>query len=595
MKLLESKKRFFSLKLILFLVLLMPVCYAGVGHMPLLAIRQTDYGYEGSPADLYLEIKPGTGRVFIETFPLTKLDTQISTRFAREIACKYVNADCDNYDFFYTIRAESSIIGGPSAGSAISALTIAMLDNLNIDEAITITGTINSGGIVGPVGGLKEKIDAASEIEIKKVLIPAGTRFSKEKDNKTIDLVEYGNEKNIIVVEVSDIDDILYEFTGKKKETITETPKISDEYAGIMRILAERLCNKSHELKKEFENLKKQELSEELIKIEENAKNFTEKGEAAFNKNTFYSAASFCFGANTKYKQLIFLMQDMKKKDVADKIKLTRDEIKDFDSGLPFKYETITDLQTYAIVKERLIEAEYYLELSEEQLGKGEMNESISSLAYAVERFYSAKAWSEFFNNKGKKFDFNKEVLRRSCMTKILEAEERYQYVMLFFPEVLADTKKEIDLAYSDMENEDYELCLFKASKAKAESDIILSTLGVEEEHIEGLLNKKLEIVEKNIVETSKKGLFPIIGYSYYEYAKSLKQDDKYSALLYAEYALELSNLDIYFDNNKKTPLFYIDKRFFSALMLGMFIGLLLGLLLFRRKREKGLFIKINR
>ncbi len=177
---------------LLIFLFLIPVCYAGVGHMPLLAVSQTKDGYEGSPAHLYLEIKPGTGRVFIETYPLTKLDTQISTRFAREIACKYVNADCDNYDFFYTIRAESSIIGGPSAGSAISALTIAMLDNLNIDEHITITGTINSGGIVGPVGGLKEKIDAASEIEIKKVLIPAGTRFSKEKNNKTIDLVEYG-------------------------------------------------------------------------------------------------------------------------------------------------------------------------------------------------------------------------------------------------------------------------------------------------------------------------------------------------------------------------------------------------------------------
>lgn len=595
MKLLKSKKRLFSLKIVLLLLLIMPICYASVGRMPLLAVSQTDEGYEGSPADLYLEIKPGTGRVFIETYPLTKLDTQISTRFAREIACKYADADCDNYDFFYTIRAESSIIGGPSAGAAISALTIAMLDNLNIDQGITITGTINSGGIVGPVGGLKEKIDTASDIKIKKVLIPTGTRFSKEKNNKTTDLIEYGNEKNIIVVEVSDIDDILYEFTGKKKEIVTESPKISDEYAGIMRILAERLCNKSQKLKKEFENLKEQELSEELIKIEENAKNFTEKGEIAFNKETFYSAASFCFGANTKYRQLIFLMQDMKKKDVADEINSARIEIKEFDSKLPFKYETITDLQTYAIVKERIIEAEYYLDLSEEQLGKGELNASISSLAYAVERFYSAKSWSEFFNNKGKEFDFNKDVLRSSCMTKIFEAEERYQYVMLFFPEFLADTKKEIELAYSDMRNEDYELCLFKASKAKAESDIILSTLGVEEEHIDDLLNKKLEIVEKNIVETSKKGLFPIIGYSYYEYAKSLKDDDKYSALLYAEYALELSNLDIYFADNKKTSMLYIDKSFFSVLILGIFIGLLLGILLFRRKREDRIVIKLKR
>ena len=592
MKLLKSKEVFLLTLIFLFIT---PVCYAGVGHMPLLAVSQTKDGYEGSSAHLYLEITPGTGRVFIETYPLTKLDTQISTRFAREIACKYADVNCDNYDFFYTIRADSSIIGGPSAGAAISALTVAMLENINLDEDITITGTINSGGIIGPVGGLKEKINAASELKIKKVLIPAGTRFLKEEDNKTIDLVEYGNEKSISVVEVSDLDDVLYEFTGKKKEIKNESLEISDEYSGIMKILAERLCNKSYALKEEFEKLKTGELDENLIQIEENAKNLTEKGEAAFNKNTLYSAASFCFGANTKYKQLIFLMQDMKKKDIAEKIKSTRDEIKDFDSGLPFKYETITDLQTYAVVKERLIESEDYIDLSEEQLGKGEINESIGSLAYAIERFYSAKAWSEFFNNKGEKFDFNKEVLKSSCITKILEAEERYQYVMLFFPDFLADTKKEIDLAYSDMEDENYDLCLFKASKAKAESDIILSTLGVEEEHVDDLLNKKLEIVGRNIAETSKRGLFPIIGYSYYEYAKSLKDDDKYSALLYAEYALELSNLDIYFDNSKKTPMIYIDKSFLSVFILGILIGLLLGLLLFRRKKEQGLFIKINR
>jgi len=590
MKLSKSKGVF----LLIFLFLI-PVCFASVGHMPLLAVSQTKDGYEGSSADLYLEIKPGTGRVFIETYPLTKLDTQISTRFAREIACKYVNANCDNYDFFYTIRADSPIIGGPSAGSAISVLTIAMLDNLNLDKDITITGTINSGGIVGPVGGLKEKINAASEIKLKKVLIPSGTRFSKEKNNNTIDLVEYGNEKKIVVVEVSDIDDVLYELTGKRKKKINESPETSHEYSNIMKILGERLCNKSYALKKEFENLKVGKLDKNLVKIEENANNLTKKGEAAFNKSTFYSAASFCFGANTKYRQLILLTNNMKKKDVAGEINSTREEIKNYDSKLPFKYETITDLQTYAVVKERIIEAESYLDISEEDLGKGEMNESISSLAYAIERFYSAKAWSEFFNNKGKKFDFNENVLKSSCVTKITEAEERYQYVILFFPDVLADTKKEIDLAYSDMENGDYDLCLFKASKAKAESDIILSTLGVEEEHVDDLLNKKLEIVGRNIVETSKKGLFPIIGYSYYEYAKSLKDSDKYSALLYSEYALELSNLDIYFEDNKKSFRFYFDKTLILMFASGIFIGFLLGVLVFRKKKEEGIIIKLNR
>jgi len=93
-------------------------------HLKLLAVQETPTGYEGSDADLYLELKQGTGNVFLNTFPITKMDTQISTRFAKELACKHYSLNCDQYDFLYTIRAQSNIIGGPSAGAAIAAITV---------------------------------------------------------------------------------------------------------------------------------------------------------------------------------------------------------------------------------------------------------------------------------------------------------------------------------------------------------------------------------------------------------------------------------------------------------------------------------------
>ena len=68
------------------LVFLLPAVSAEKGHMRLLAVTDTGEGDIGGIADLFLEIKPGSGRVFLETFPLTKIDTQISTRFAKEIA-----------------------------------------------------------------------------------------------------------------------------------------------------------------------------------------------------------------------------------------------------------------------------------------------------------------------------------------------------------------------------------------------------------------------------------------------------------------------------------------------------------------------------
>ncbi|MBW2997857.1 serine protease-like protein, partial [Candidatus Woesearchaeota archaeon] len=143
------------------------------GHIKLLAVFQEDEVFKGSPADVELEIKDGTGRVFLETIPLSKVDTQISTRFAKEMACKFADVDCSRYDFFYTIKSPAGIVGGPSAGGAISALTVAMLKDLEVDQEAAFTGTINSGELIGPVGSLKEKLVAAKESGIKTVLIPA--------------------------------------------------------------------------------------------------------------------------------------------------------------------------------------------------------------------------------------------------------------------------------------------------------------------------------------------------------------------------------------------------------------------------------------
>src|SRR3989338_8720046 len=159
---------------LLFFLFLAPVVYAEQGHMRLLAVSDTAKGQVGGIADLYLETKPGTGRVFLETFPLTMVDTQISTRLAKEMACGFAEYDCTKLDFFYTITADSSIVAGPSAGAAISVLTFSVLKGIDIDEKTAITGTINSGGLIGPVGGLKAKIEAAEMNGFTKVLIPIG-------------------------------------------------------------------------------------------------------------------------------------------------------------------------------------------------------------------------------------------------------------------------------------------------------------------------------------------------------------------------------------------------------------------------------------
>jgi len=589
--------------LALFLVLLIvPSVFAKQGHLKLLAVKEKGDGYEGSIADLYLEIKPGIGRVFLDTFPLTKVDTQISTRFAKDMACSYLDRDCLEYDFIYTIKADSPIIAGPSAGGAITLLTVSLLEGLEIDEEISITGTINSGGIIGPVGGIKEKIDAANNDGLRKVLIPEGERFI-DKDtkiiekltvigvngsvfenatirNKTIDLVEYGKKEGIEVVEVSDINDVLYEFTGNKRGNSDYSLVIDDEYNDTMSSLASKLCNRSVRLLSMVTSKDYSEYNGTM----ESVLDLTSKAEGAVNNSRPYSAASYCFGANVKLTYLLLALENASEEEIGEKIDIIGRNVEKLEKGIDKKdKETVTDLEAYAIVKERLIEAEDF----KEEASKNITQKDIYSLAYSFERVYSAFSWANFFDHRGKRYDFNKELLESSCQNKIEEAEERYHYVLLFYPILgLEGTRKEIDYAYDDMRNGSYELCLFKATKAKAESDVILSVSGIGNDKVDGLLDKKLEVARKSIAKQISKGSFPVLAYSYYEYANELKESDTYSALLYSEYALELSDLSIYFKQVKEPFVVGFDKSF-----VFLVIGVVIGYMLFRfsGKKKKGI------
>jgi uncharacterized protein len=570
--------------LVLLLFFVIQSAYAKEGHMTLLAVSETNQGYSGSTADLYLEIKPGEGRVFIQTFPLTKLDTQISTRFAKEIACQKLDIDCSSYDFFYTIKSNSAIIGGPSAGAAIAALTIAMLRSWELNESVTVTGTINSGGIIGAVSGLNKKIEAASSAGISNVLIPRGERKVKE-GNFSVDLVEYGTALGIEVVEVATLDDVIYEFTGKRVEKAETEFIVEQSYKDVMKGLAVELCNRSKEIAWNmfYVNADRLAIDEYFLNVEEEARNLSDKAAADFKEENYYSAASYCFGANVRYRYLLLLLANYSEKEFEEHAEVIRADITDFEKKLP-KYETLTDLQTYAVVQERLIEAQDQLNLSGLYLEVGNKRKATYSLAYAAERLYSAYSWSTFFGKGKTRMIFTK--LEEPCLEKLGEAEERFQYLAYAFPDTIVD-RAELNRAYADFNNKKYELCLFRASKAKAEADTALIMVGARERSSD-VVEAELEAAKKTIAKQTKKGNFPIIGYSYYEYANSLKNHSTYSALLYSEYSLELSNLDMYFEKEKKVSFrVSIKRNAVYGFMTGVAATLITAAIIIKTKKKR--------
>lgn len=540
--------------------------------MKLLAVQESDnLTYVGSIADLVIELKPGSGRVFLETFPLTKMDTQISTRFAKDIACNYFNLNCQNYDFIYTIKANSNIIGGPSAGAAMSALTTIALLGLKYDDQITVTGTINSGGIIGPVGGTKEKIEAASKNGLKKVLIAKGASLHKT-GNTTLDLINYSLENlSFKVAEVGNLNELVFSLTGKKLKKDLVEVKIDSNYQKIMQELNDLLCDRTLELRRELVKYKVNASEFELIQEKINNSNL------ALEQKDYYSSASYCFGANILVQDLIYNKENKSTSLIVHELDLLKRKVKLVENTLnKEKIETIADLQTMMIVKSRLNDVQQ--EIKEFNKSK----DKYYSLAYANERFFSAVSWMYFFKMPGKEFVLNQNKLANSCMKKIAESQERYQYVELMFKGFnIGYIQDKINEAKRNLGLKEYGLCLMEAVQAKAEANAILNAVGLGNDNMDSFFESKNKATLNVIAESSQEGIFPILGYSYYQYANSLSVDDKYSSLLYLEYALEMSDLDIYFEKEKKLVLGWdwISKyRDFVLLISGFVMGVLVVL-----------------
>ncbi|MCF7866450.1 hypothetical protein K9L67_01360 [Candidatus Woesearchaeota archaeon] len=544
------------------------------GHMTLLTVAESGNKTYGGTADLYLEIRQGNGRIFIDSFPLTKADTQISTRYAQQIACDFLEMDCSDKDFFYTIRAKSNIVGGPSASGPMSVLTVALLANLNMNEDIVMTGTINSGGIIGPVAGIEKKTEAAQKKGFKKILIPKWSIINSEKNSSlnltnnstnittkpNITYAENFTKEGIQVTPITTLEEAIYEFTGKQYNNYGEELVIPEQYQKIMKEVAIKLCDRTEKIETALTNEVNKTILNETKEQINNSK-------TALENQDFYSAASYCFSANTKLRTMQYENYTNESKDliILDIKEKTQELLEKLETK---QLRTISDLETYIIVKERLTE-------TQELLNENKTN-THTNIGYTTERFYSAIAWSSFFEYQGKEVNLEEKYLETACINKIAEAEERQEYLEILFGKIFTD-EKELTQIKEIHEKKEYEFCLFRASKYKADLNAILSTIALTEEKMPELIKDKLKIAKQQIIKQKNK--FPILGYSYYNYANSLEETEPNLALLFAEYSVELSNLDMYFPKKKQINI-RIDEDRLQTFSIGVIIGIIITLLI---------------
>src|SRR5208283_86905 len=107
-----------------------------------------------------------------------KESAQTAVSYLRSQA-KKLDLDFDDYgkhDLHIHVPAGATPKDGPSAGVAIVAALASLMSKRRVKSDVAMTGEISLRGRVMRVGGIKEKVIAASRFGVRQVILPDGNR-----------------------------------------------------------------------------------------------------------------------------------------------------------------------------------------------------------------------------------------------------------------------------------------------------------------------------------------------------------------------------------------------------------------------------------
>ncbi len=153
----------------------------------------------GSLTNITLTITTGNGTVSITGPQTVGSSTNQSAYTAAVYASNYTNRNFSHYNFDYGIN-DADNVSGPSAGAAMTILTVSAFESRPLRNGFTMTGTISSNGSIGEIGGVYDKVAAAKNAGMELVLVPAVQQGSAEAElyylvqtNFQIPLVQVAN------------------------------------------------------------------------------------------------------------------------------------------------------------------------------------------------------------------------------------------------------------------------------------------------------------------------------------------------------------------------------------------------------------------
>lgn len=518
--------------------------------IPLVADRSTENGDEGILLTAKVIATNGTGHVFVDTNPYTQVDLQGSARVAAMVASDVLGVDQKAYDFYYIIDISSPIIGGPSAGGALTVATIAAINNWTLKPDVVMTGMINPDESIGPVGGIPFKLEAAAAKNATLFLIPEGQSIvtirktvartkgafiiSEEKE-ETVDVVEYGKKLNVEVKEVSTIQDAVLAFTGNEiKRPAYKGTILTPKYLNLLEPLATNLKKESGSMYEETAQLAPKS------QFMEQAKDILSRADKMYSDRKYYAATSSYFNAmiNMRFVQWSdgYGKASDKEQYLTELVNKAEKQIQLSESELNnFTLYGISDVEAVGAAESRITASRAKLD---EAKKLNDTDEKIFSLAFAHERARTAQWWLTLALPDEKTVPEN--ILKDRAGWYLSQAQSINTYMQALLsesgahPGIIGGASEDINNAQKEMERGYYAGAIFDSLQATIKASTAIGLLGKSD--ATGKVEQSNEAARAAINEARIAGIEPTLAVSAYEYAETLTSPfDRISQYSYAK------------------------------------------------------------
>ena len=519
-------------------------------------------------------VRPGSGKVYFSADPLTQLDTQSAARTAALVACSLLGLNPNEFDFYVSMESDSMVIGGPSAGAAMTVAMVAALANLTLDGSVVMTGMVNPDGTVGPVGGIPAKLTAAAEGGAKLFLIPAGQEVVVENRvieepgpfwitrrvvRERVNVTELGMSLGVSVKSVMTIREAVEASTGwriplKEVEEVSLDPDVAAVITGWTNAYLAEYDSARREVLLNLSRLPEGPIKEYLKQKVETAKLEAEKAKELDSTGRPYSAASAAFRSavaiDTARLVLEMALADDPTKPLLSHALELNQSIQKVESSLEAtEPESSTSFEALVAAWQRLYDAMEAFEKATDLFKSGDLVSSAEWLVYANWRVRTAGSWAGLCLPGGPPPD--RSVILSVAATMLYEAESVVGYAASLLQDV-GESSTLLDhamdrLALAKEAQQDGRHYAVIGLSAEA---IAYSTLAIHGAFQTTDLRRLVDAVSKEtlgrLARIMETGVRPVTALSYLEAAEVAREEgDLPSALLLYELSATYANIDV--------------------------------------------------